>query len=216
MEWLKKRVLSKGLQADMLKKQHIVVVPSNANWSLANNLLYEILTADGRRTVRLTPDTTKSELRGALKAIKKSPSWLLVHRDTDFITDIAQAGVHPTAAAVSEQAGKEQALPIIRGLHPQRVMLCADGEQFETQARLIQKGTTMVTVGRGRAKFQIKELKTADNSTSFILISPLCRQEVLVPTTSEVVVCEIAMAIALAYELGCDSKAVASGIKHAW
>lgn len=210
--WLTKRL--GGMRAEMLKKQHLVIVPPDSEWGLGTVLLHSILTADGRRVADVSGNA--ESYRKVLKTAKRHPLWLLVRSNATLIDNIIAANIHPQIAAIGEAFTKDKAFLLIRTLKPQRVVLCADGDNFEPQARLIQKGTTMITVGQGRAKYQIKEIKKLDNQLSFTLISSLGRQEVVVPSTNIDVVCEIAMAIATANELGCTSQAVTNGIDYAW
>lgn len=214
MKWFKNRVTGAGNGTEVLKQQHIVVLPPDNVWLLGNRLIRQILIADGRQVVVAPDGSEKREYRKFLKSLRATPSWVLAQADTQFISEIEIAKTHPVVAVLCESFEKDQASPVIRGLHPQRVVLCADGSNFEAQARLIQKGTSMITVGYGRAKYQIKEFQTTPNGTALTLISPLGRQEIAIPTIRDSSVCEIAMAIAVVNELGCSSRAIISGMQQ--
>lgn len=200
----------------MVKQQHLIFLPSDSQWPLGNHLLREILAADGRRTISITSQGQHEEQRLFTKSLADTPSWVLLRADSSLADTIAAMHVHPMIAAIAESCDKDQASKLIRGLHPQRVILCADGAMFETQARLIQKGSTMITVGQGRAKYQIKALQSSDSSIIFSLISPLGRQEITIPSVDKQSVCEIAMAVAIANELGCAQEAITQALVHAW
>jgi len=216
MQWLTKRIKTRRFTSEVVKQQHLVFLPSDSQWPLGNHLLREILLADGRSIIDIANLGQREEQRLFMKSVTNTPSWLLIRADSALFAAIAAMHVHPMIAAIAENCDKEQANRVIRGLHPQRVVLCADGAMFETQARLIQKGTTMITVGQGRAKYQIKALQPSASSIMFSLISPLGRQEVTIPSVDEQSVCEIAMAVAIANELGCTQNALMYALQHAW
>lgn len=156
------------------------------------------------------------ELRSVAKARKKGANWLIVRADAGLVGDLKQSGLRPEITIVNPDSSgsiTDLELLVIRILRPHFAVLAADDELFEQRARKLQKGTTLVTVGEGRARLQVKAVHPIENGVSATFISPFGTMTAETPVfTPETVLC-LAMAVSAAQELGCSLPAIERGVK---
>lgn len=211
------RRLAQKVFGDSVKNFKIIVLtPGDCGEDMMRALGY-MLSADGN-TVHILAQKGAHwrELRSIAKARKKGAEWLIAPADAECIADLKDAGMRPELTIVGPNAStdiSELELVSIRTLRPHFAVLSADDELFEQRARKLQKGTTLVTVGEGRARLQLKAVHQNEQTVSATFISPFGTITTETPVFSAKTVLCLAMAVSAAQELGCSLKAIERGIK---
>jgi hypothetical protein len=211
------RKLAQKVFGDSVKGFKIIVfTPGECGEQMMRALGY-MLSADGNTVHILTQKGTHwRELRSIAKARKKGAEWLIARADAEFIGDLQNAGIRPEVTIASPGTSTtitELELTTLRSLRPHLAILSADDDLFEQRARKLQKGTTLVTVGAGRARLQLKAVQQNEQNVSATFISPFGTITTETPMFSAKTVLCLAMAVSAAQELGCSLPAIERGIK---
>ena len=101
---------------------------------------------------------------------------------------------------------------LITEFNPKTVILNADDEWFSYFAKKVKN--KLITVGQGRANYQIKDIALSPSGTSFKLVSAKSLISVNSPTIGEFNSYNIALAAAIAISVGCDKARIEESISR--